>query len=148
MKIILKEDIKNFGKKGEIKEVKDGYAVNFLIPQGKVVPATKSNVARVEAERKKEQALREERLKGIKKVADKIKGLTIKIVAKAENEKLFGALSAKDIEEALEKEVGDLLGGKVVLQESIKKIGSWSVEMGWEEDVKVGFTVEVLEDKK
>lgn len=129
MKVILLKDVKGTGKKGEIKEVADGFANNFLIRQGfaKKVDATAMNENRTQKEANdfhKEQ----ERLAAleVKKTLDG-KNISLKIKC-GENGKTFGAITAKEIAETLEKNGIKLDKKKIELKDSIKLIGSYAIE--------------------
>jgi len=105
MEVILKKDVENLGFADDILTVKNGYARNFLIPQGHAVLAT-SSAKKVLAETLKQRAFKEEKIvKDAKAVASKLEGLEIKLAAKVgEGDKLFGSVSNADLAEALEKE--------------------------------------------
>ncbi len=129
MKVILLQDVKNIGKEGEVKEVSDGYARNFLIPKGLVLEATKANL--------KENQEKNERLQNRK---EKEKGDAIALQAKVDNkqievkaktgagDKLFGAITAKEIAEGLEKQHKIKIDRKKIeLKEPIKHLGEYTI---------------------
>ena len=125
MKVVLKQDVKGSGKKGELVEVADGYARNFLLKRGLAIPAD----AGAMNELKNREAAKAYRLAEEQKVA--IDGKTVKLTAKAgANGKLFGAVTAKEIAEGIEKQLGTTLEKrKIVLKEDIKAFGSYTVEV-------------------
>ena len=131
MKVVLKEDVKGSGKKGELVEVADGYARNFLLKRGLAVPADAGAIN----ELKNREAAKAYRLAGGQKAAeqekDAIDGKTVKLTAKAgAGGKLFGSVTAKEIAEGIEKQLGTALENrKIVLKEDIKAFGSYTVEV-------------------
>src|SRR5215468_1873562 len=102
IQVILKEDVANLGRSGELVSVKLGYGRNYLIPQGLAMIATKKNVAQMEHERKTIE-LRAQRLrKDAESVAGRLAGVSVSIErAVGEGDKLFGSVTTRDIEEAL-----------------------------------------------
>jgi len=131
MQVILLKDVKGLGRAGEVAKASDGYARNKLIPQGLVMEATPANLkalekkkAEIEAQRAFDKAVAEETKAKVEKV-------TVKIASKAgENGKLFGAITAKDIAEALEKDHKIFLDKKKVdLDAPIKTLGSTDVQL-------------------
>lgn len=130
MKIILKEDVPNVGDVGEVVTVKDGYARNYLIPQGLAVLADKKNVHRIEHE----QRLIKQRMAKLKGAAAelgaKIEGVAITIVRRVgEQDKLFGSVSTRDIHQALEAEGYEIDRRQVRLAEPIKSLGVYKVQI-------------------
>ena len=125
MKVVLKQDVKGSGKKGELVEVADGYARNFLLKRGLAIPAD----AGAMNELKNREAAKAYRLAEEQKAA--IDGKTVKLTAKAgANGKLFGSVTAKEIAEGIEKQLGTTLEKrKIVLKEDIKAFGSYTVEV-------------------
>lgn len=104
MKVILKEDIKGVGKKDQVINAADGYARNFLFPKGLAVPADNGNMNNLKAKNESVAFRKGEDLKEAKQIADKMKNITLKIPVKAgDNGRLFGAVTAKEIAEALKK---------------------------------------------
>ena len=98
MKVILLEDVKSLGKKGDIVDVSDGYADNFLIKKKKGVPASEGNLKNLAHEKKKEAENAAERLDAAKALKEKIERVTTDVSMKAgENGKVFGSVSSKEI---------------------------------------------------
>ncbi len=147
MKVVLKENVKGVGQKGEVKEVKDGYAMNFLIPQNKAVPATNNNVKQAELRQEANKERMEKEVAEAKKLSEKIKGQKIIIQAKAQKEKLFGALTEKDITTALQKEGLSVGQGKIKTKGKIKKLGEYDVVIEWLDGIKADFKLLVEEIK-
>jgi large subunit ribosomal protein L9 len=146
MKVVLLENVKGIGQKGQIKEVKDGYAMNFLIPQKKVSMATAGNAKQAELEMEKEKETTALVLEENKKAAQQLDGKEITMKAKAQKEKLFGALTEKDIQESLENDGIDIGTGKLILAKPIKKLGQFDISVRWGEDVQKTFKLNVVEE--
>lgn len=130
MNVILIQDVKNLGELGSEIEVKDGYARNFLIPQKLAMEATPAAL-RVLEKKKKEKAIREEKIKEeCSLLAEKIAALSCTISVEAgEKDKLFGAVTAENIAEALSAEAIEIDKRKIELDEPIKKLGVYDVEI-------------------
>lgn len=148
MEIILKQDISNLGYKDEIIKVKDGYANNFLIPQGYAMVATSSN-KKIVAENLKQRAFKEEKIRkdaeSLVASYSKIQGL--KIGAKAgENGKIFGSVNAIQISDAIKEQFGmDVDRKKIdIVGESIKTIGSHNATISVYKGIKAEINFEVV----
>jgi large subunit ribosomal protein L9 len=129
MQVILKEDIHNLGKAGELVTVRPGFGRNYLIPQGKAVLATAGNVKQIEHQKRLIAARNAELAKDAQALADKLASLEIQIERQAgEGDKLFGSVTTRDIEEALKEKGVTLDHKKIVLGEAIKTIGFHTVE--------------------
>ncbi|MBP1587860.1 MAG: 50S ribosomal protein L9 [Clostridia bacterium] len=125
MKVILKIDVKNLGKKDQMVEVSDGYGRNYLIPRGLAMEATAANINTMK-DRENARANRQKREEDAAlSFKEKLDGKTVDIKAKAgENGKLFGAVAAKDISEAIEKQFRlSIDKKKIQLEEPIKSVG-------------------------
>lgn len=146
MKVILNEDIKGFGKKGDIKDVSEGHARNFLLPKGKASLATKEAVSRSEAERKKawdEQKLHEEL---VRKTAAALKGTVIEISAKGKGGKLFGSIGAKELVSKLKEKGFEISEKDLRLASPIKEAGEREVEAEFDHKVRSSFRIVVSEE--
>ena len=130
MKVVLKADVKGLGKKGELVNVSDGYARNFLFPRNL---ASEANAQAMSELKNKEQAEKyriETETAAAKADAAKIEGKTLKIVAKAgQNGKLFGSVTAKEIAEKIEKEFGIKTDKRKITVEDIKQFGTYEFEI-------------------
>ena len=137
MKVILQQDVKGQGKKGQLVDVSDGYARNFLLPKKLAVPATAENVNTMKQQEKARKAQEAAEKAEAQATAKKLEGLTTKIAAKAgEGGRLFGAVTAKEVPEALAAQHGiNIAKTKLVLDEPIKAFGSYQVK------AKLGFEV-------
>lgn len=129
MKVILLKDVKNLGKKGESKEVANGFARNFLFPQKMAELATNSAVQKSQLEMNKEAQAQEEALKKIQDLAENLAGSEIVIQAKAKKGKLFGAVSKKKIIKELEKRGIVIEEKALVLNETIKEAGDYEIKV-------------------
>ena len=137
MKVILQQDVRGQGKKGQLVEVSDGYARNFLLPKKLAVPATAENVNTMKQQEKARQAQMAAEKAEAQALAEKLKSIQVKLTAKAgEGGRLFGAVTSKEISEGLKAQYGlDIPKQKLVLDEPIKAYGSYQVK------AKLGFEV-------
>jgi large subunit ribosomal protein L9 len=130
MQVILKEDVHNLGKSGELVKVKAGYGRNYLIPQGKAMVATAGNVARIEHEKKLIAAKNAKLSKDAQAMADRLAQMEITIERSVgEEDKLFGSVTSRDIESAAKDKGLTLDHKKFVLPEPIKTIGYHTIEI-------------------
>ena len=147
MKVILQQDVRGQGKKGQLVEVSDGYARNFLLPKKLAVPATAENVNTMKQQEKARQAQMAAEKAEAQALAEKLKGIQVKLAAKAgEGGRLFGAVTGKDIAEAVNKTAGVSIDKrKVVLDADIKNYGQYEVEIKVYPSVTAKVTVVVEE---
>ena len=145
MKVLLKSDVPKIGKKGELLEVKEGYARNFLFPNGLAIEANSGTMKQFE-EGKKAQDRKKEREKEESQVlADKIKGLTITLRHKAGEEgRLFGSITAAEVAEALKQKGFDIDKKKIVLDDPIRLVGEYTVKVKLHHEVTDELPVNVL----
>ena len=137
MKVILQQDVKGQGKKGQLVEVSEGYARNFLLPRKLAIAATADAINTLNLKEKARKA-EEARMKAeAQAIAEKLKECPVKLTAKAGNGgKLFGAVTTKEISEGLKKQYSiDIPKQKLVLDEPIKAFGSYQIK------AKLGFEV-------
>jgi large subunit ribosomal protein L9 len=146
MKVILKQDIKGVGKKDQIINAADGYARNFLFPKNLAVPADTGNMNNLKSKNESVAYRKEEDLKEAKEIAERMKTITVKIPVKTgENGKLFGAVTAKEISEALKKDFDITVDKKkILLSESIKNAGITNVEIKLNEGVMAKVKVMII----
>ena len=146
MKVILKQDIKGVGKKDQIVNATDGYARNFLFPRNLAVPADSGNMNNLKAKNESMAYRKGEDLKEAKELAEKMKSITVKISVKAgDNGRLFGAVTSKEIAEALKNDFNIIVDKKkVLLTESIKSPGVTKVEIKLNEGVMAKVSVMVI----
>jgi len=145
MKVILKNDVKDLGHVGEVVNVKDGFARNFLVPQGLAVEASTKNVKVFEHEKKKIQEMAKKVKSGAAGLAEKISAAKIIIKAKAgEEDKLFGSVTSMDIADALKAEGIEIDKKKIQLDEPIKRIGEYTVPIKLHSEVSAQLNVQVV----
>ncbi|MDO8529778.1 MAG: 50S ribosomal protein L9 [bacterium] len=146
MKVILNGNIENLGAFGEIKEVSDGYARNFLIPQKKAAAATPEAVKRVEKMRKEITEKEEKGKENLEKLAKEIQGKKITIKSKAKKGKLFGSVTVKDIAEELKKENFSINEDAIILEKPIKETGEKEVVIELGKNIKTKILLVVEEE--
>ncbi len=147
MKVVLLEDVENLGKRGDIKEVSDGYGRNFLIPHRKVQIATDKAIqwAKKEAEKRAQEA--EKELKKIQELAKKIDGQEIVIKMKADEGKLFGSIGEKEIKEALDKQGVSIKKEAIKIDKPIRETGEHQVDINLQHGIETKINVIIEEDK-
>ena len=142
--LILLEDVKDLGQVGDIVKVADGYARNFLVPRKLAVAVTKSSLRQVEARKLKLQKEREERLAVAQAMAAKLEALSIVLpMAVGENDKLFGSVSAQVIADAVNAQGVELNKADVILDENIRELGEYTVEVKLSSEVKANLKVTI-----
>ena len=136
MKVILQQDVKGQGKKGQLVDVSDGYARNFLLAKKLAVPATPENVNTMKQQEKARKAQEAAEKAEAEALAKKLETITVKVAAKAgEGGRLFGAVTTKEISEALNAQFGlNIAKTKLVLDEPIKACGTYKIKakLGYE----------------
>lgn len=149
MKIIFLEDVKGQGKKGETREVSDGYARNYLLPRRLAVEANADNMNALRLKEKARQAqIAAEKAKALEN-ARQLESVIVKISAKAgSNGKLFGSITSKEISEALAKQHGiEIEKQKIIQAEPIKTFGSYEVKCKFGYEISGTVHVMVTEEK-
>lgn len=147
MKVVLKDDVKNLGKMGQIADVADGFARNYLLPRGLAIEANTKNLKSMEHEKR----IIQERAKKIRNSAldlsQKISTMTLVIKAKAGEEgKLFGAVTTMDIAEQMKNEGVEIDKKRISLDEPIKRLGTYSVSVKVHPEVSTQLSVQVVEE--
>jgi len=138
MKVILMEDIKGQGKKGELVQVSDGYARNFLLPRKLAVQATQENVTVMKRQEKSRLQKQEAEKASAQEIASKLEEVIVKIKARSGGSggKLFGSVTTKEISEALLEQHGiEIEKNRIIQEEHIKAFGSYEVKC------KLGFEI-------
>ncbi len=148
MKVILQQDVKGQGKKGQMVDVSDGYARNFLLPRKLAVEATADNVNTMKLQEKAKQARLAEEKAQAEAIAGQLKELTVRIAAKAgTGGRLFGAVTTKEISDALKAQHGiDISKSKLVQDEPIKSFGGYELKAKLGHDVTGTVKVVVCEE--
>ena len=136
MKVILQQDVKGQGKKGQMIEASDGYARNFLLPKKLAVPATSENINTMKQQEKAKRAQEAAEKAEAEATAQRLKEITVQIKAKAGNGgRLFGAVTSKEISDALSEQFGiSIPKAKIVQDEPIKAFGGYDLKckLGYE----------------
>ena len=149
MKVILQQDVRGQGKKGQMIEVAEGYARNYLLPRKLAVAATADamNTMRLQEKAKKAEEARQKA--EAQALAERLKGAVVKLTAKAgANGKLFGAVTSKEVSDALQSQHGiELAKNKIVMDEPIKAFGSYQVKAKLGFEVNGTVYVSVFEEK-
>ncbi|MDH3314218.1 MAG: 50S ribosomal protein L9 [Gammaproteobacteria bacterium] len=149
MQIILLEAVENLGKLGDTVKVKPGYARNFLLPQGKAMPATKENLAEVEARRAELERQEMDALAAAKARAEQLEGREVSVARKAGDEgKLFGSVGTADISEALAKESIEVERHEIRLPaDNIRQVGDYSIGVHLHAEVETTITLHVIAEE-
>lgn len=147
MKVIFLQDVKGSGKKGEVKNVSDGYARNFLIGKGLAVEATAKNMNLLDGQKASAQHKKDVEKQNAEEIAEIINGKTITAAAKAgSGGKLFGSVTAGNIADLIEKQFGKKIDKKKIsLKSDIKNFGTYEVEIKLYAGVIAKVTVDVTE---
>ena len=147
MKVIFLKDVKGKGKKGEVKNVADGYAQNFLIKQGLAVEASNAAMSSLNAQKKKEEKQAQEELEQARKLKEKLESLTVELTAKSgEGGRLFGSVTSKQIAEALQKKHSLKIDKrKIDLDDAIRALGYTKVPVKLHSEVTASLNVHVKE---
>ena len=148
MKVILQQDIKGKGKRGQMIEVSDGYARNYMLPRKLAVPATTDNVNTMRMTDKAQQEKRQKEREEAFATANRMKELTVTVRAKGGGAgRLFGSVTTQEIADALKNEHGILLDKrKIVLEETIKTVGEYRVKckLGYEITAELKLKIEEI----
>jgi len=146
MQVILMEKVANLGSLGDVVKVKDGFARNFLIPQGKAKRATPENIKHFEGRRAELEKAQNELLAKVKERGEKLESLKVQITQKAGVDgRLFGSVTNYDIVEALEKQGHEVERSQVRMpQGPLKQVGEFPIEISLHTDVTATITVAVL----
>lgn len=149
MKVILSQDVKGQGKKGQLVEVSDGYARNYLLPRKLCVEANADNMNKMKMEDKARKAREAAEKAEAQAIADKLKESVVKLTAKAgTGGRLFGAVTSKEISEGLKAQYGlDVAKTKIVQEEPIKSFGTYELKCKLGYEVSGTIYVVVAEEK-
>lgn len=149
MKLLLKEDVKNLGRSGEVVSVKDGFGRNYLVPQGMAILVTPGNLKAIELEKKRLQAIQAEKIAGFRSIAEKIEALEITISALvSEGENLYGAVQAREMVEAAKEKGVDVPLEAIHVAEPVKTLGMHRIPVKLHHDVTTEFKLWVVKKEE
>ncbi|MBB3130521.1 large subunit ribosomal protein L9 [Paenibacillus rhizosphaerae] len=147
MKVIFIKDVKGQGKKGDIKDISEGYATNFLIPRGLARVATDGNMKTLENQNAAEQKRKQQEKEEAQVLGKKLEEMTVQLKAKAgEGGRLFGAITSKQIADALSQQGIKIDKRKIELDEPIRTLGVTQMTVKLHPDVKATLKVQVTEE--
>lgn len=147
MKVILLKDVKGTGKKGDVVEVADGFGRNFLVGRGLAQEATNNNVHIINVQKENERRKKLAEIEAAQKLANELKGKEIKIVSKCgDNGKLFGAITNKDVAEALRKQYDVEIDKKKISMDTIKLAGVYDIDVKLYSEISTKMKVVVSEN--
>ena len=146
MRVVLRDDVENIGRKGDLIEVTDGFARNYLVPRGLAMKATKGVVQQAEAMRRNREARDARDREAAQALADQLSGRRIELRARAgEGGRLFGSVTSADVADAVRAQTGvELDRRKTQLAEPLKELGAVEVPVKLHSDVEVTLTVDVV----
>jgi len=145
MKVIFIKDLKKQGKKGEIKEVKDGYGQNFLVKNGYAIPANDSNLKQYNRQKEKEQEKEEKNILEFNKIKENLEKIVIKIQVKTgAQDKVFGSVSTKQIVTELKKQGFNIDKNKIKITSPLSSLGTHIVEVELHKQVKASLKVNLV----
>lgn len=143
--VVLQDDIDNLGSSGDVVRVRPGYARNYLIPRGLALPATQGNLARVEDLKRQASARAHKAMTEATELKKKLEAVSIKLErAVGEENRMYGSVTSKDIEEAFGAKGVEIDRKKIVLSEPIKTLGSIKVPIKLHREVTAELSVEVV----
>jgi len=146
MKVVLREDVENLGKKGDIVEVADGYARNYLVPRGLAITANRGVIKQAEAMRRNRDIRDRREREAAQELATQLVGRALTITARVgEGGKLFGSVGAADVAEAISTQIGQTIDRRAIqLGEPWKEVGTYEVPVKLHTDVIPVLTVNVV----
>ncbi|MCL2048874.1 MAG: 50S ribosomal protein L9 [Defluviitaleaceae bacterium] len=145
MQVILLQDVKGVGKKGDIVNASDGHALNFLLPRKLATEATKANLSQLDAQKKKAEHKFNQEVAAAQAIADKLKGAQVKIPVKVgDGGKMFGSISNKEVAEAVQSQLGVAVDKKKYNVQAVKTLGEHTAQINLHPNVKVTITFELV----
>ena len=145
MKVILLQDVKKIGKKGEVINTSDGYARNYLFPRKLAQEATDANLHILNNKKENERKQKLAEIEAAQKVANELKGKEIKIITKlGENGRLFGAITSKDIALEIKKQFKVEVDKKKIVMDTIKVSGTYEIEVKLYPEVSTKMKVVII----
>lgn len=150
MKVILKENVKTLGEKGEVVNVSDGYARNFLFPRKLAISATDGTMTSLKVEQKDHEVKLKRNLEMARETAEKLEAVTFKIKVKCGDKgKLFGSITSQDIADVVKQQGKvEINKKKITMDESIKFVGSYTVKARIHPEVTANLKVEIIQEKE
>lgn len=146
MKVILKQDVKSLGKKGDLVNASDGYARNFLFPKGLAIEANASAMNEFNNKESAKKFHKAEEIKAAQEVADKLSGKTFKLKAKAgANGKLFGSVTSKDVAKQIKDDLGLDIDKRKIIMSDMKAFGTVQAEIKVYQGITANIFVQVSE---
>ncbi len=147
MEVILLQDVKSLGKKGEIVKVNDGYARNYILPKKVGIEANSKNINDLKLQKANDEKVAQENLDAAKALASKVEAKSIELKIKAgEGGKTFGSIASKEIAKAIKEQLDlDVDKKKIVLGEPIKTVGTHEVSVKLHKDVHAKLTIKITE---
>ena len=148
MKIVLRSDVDHLGRKGDLLEVADGYARNYLVPRGLAMKATRGGVAQAESMRRSRAARDARDQEGAEELASRLQATPIRVGARAgEGGKLFGSVTSSDLADAVRAQAGIELDRRTIeLSEPLKELGPFEVPVRLHPNVMASLTIEVVSE--
>ncbi|GED26939.1 50S ribosomal protein L9 [Brevibacillus agri] len=147
MKVIFLQDVKGQGKKGEIKDLSEGYVRNFLLPRKLAKEATDSNIKTLDAQKRSEEKRKEQEKLEAQALGAKLSELTVKVTGKAgEGGRLFGAISSKQVAQALEEQFKIKLDKRKLEMDAIRALGVTQIKVKLHNEVTATLKVHVVEE--
>jgi large subunit ribosomal protein L9 len=147
MRIVLREDVDNLGRRGEVVKVAEGYARNYLLPKGKALPATEGNLKTIEREKRRYVVRQSKEKQDAEALAQRLAGISCTIVRKVgENDMLYGSVTPGDVAEYLEKEGIQVDKRRIQIAESIKSLGIYTIPVRLHSEVTAQLKVWVVKE--
>lgn len=147
MKIVLLKDVERLGRAGEVVKVANGFARNFLIPRGEALLATDANIAHFESRRRQHEALAEREKRAAETLAQELEKTSLTIQARVgEEDKLFGSVTAQNVADLLKEQGHEIDRRKIDLEEPIRSLGVYSVEIRLHPEVRAAVKLWVVKE--
>lgn len=148
MKVILTKDVENLGKEGEVKEVADGFARNFLFPKNMAEPATDAAIQNAEVKKKKKAESAKLELEVAQKLAEQLEGRELYIKVKEEEGKLFGSVNEKTIAKSFKDEGISINPESIKLVEPIKEMGEYDAQISLDHGLEANIRIILVGEEK
>lgn len=129
MQVILREDVSNLGKSGEVVEVRNGYGRNYLLPKGLAILATRENMKQIEHQKRVIAARNEKLREEAKQLVNKLSSVQLMLTRLGAGDKLFGSVGSRDIQQELEKQGISIERKRILLPEPLRQVGEYLVDV-------------------